>query len=241
MSPIATPPVGSVVFFQGRDLVAQVIKWTTLPLGVYIFVAIVLIGGSALAWQTGMRLTWASCTASAILGLTTLAVLILPSKPTHVGIIANMPTRDGSRRTVLVEAVTQCKEPCLYARDFVRGVQMQEYENRIVEYDGRVWMYQPRDDFTEHDSDELAAVALSEMGKEYTALGAMASARRITRWFKQSVFNYSSAKRWCSKLVVILLKEVDRYHPGKHSNRSPAQVERDLLQLEKWDYVEVRR
>ena len=234
------PPVGTIVFFEGRGLIASVISWTTLPLGVYVFSTVMLLLGAALAWQSGFRLTYFSCSVGSILGLATVFVLGNVSKPSHVAIVSNIPTANSDIQPVLVESTTLAPMTCLVSGKFAKGVQAHEYADRIRSYDGRVWLYVPHKPLTASESAELMAMAFAEMGKKYTELGAMVSATRLVRWAKHTVFRHSSAKRWCSKFVVLMLKHINRYPMGFHSDRSPAAVERDLLRTEAWDYVKVR-
>ena len=88
----------------------------------------------------------------------------------HVAIIGR---KDG--QLVLWESLGMPNRPCLIQGKVVTGVQVQNIENRIQDYDGRVWHYPLCRPLDAEQLDRLDAFCVRYLGTDYDMLGAFRS------------------------------------------------------------------
>lgn len=179
---------------------------------------------------------------------------LTPQVPSHVGVICQIepydlrdqlphvaddvrasaylrwPSSCWSNNRYLVEATSLSDLPCLIQGKPFCGVQVQEFEKRVMAYDGRIWVMEPRQPLKAGESFALTEALLKRVGTPYDKPGAITAG---TRWLKHywpfSLVADDRSRFFCVEIVAEALVASGYLgdlacHPGRHSPRSFAEL-----------------
>lgn len=125
-------------------------------------------------------------------------------------------------RYLLIESTTLNSTPCVLTGKTIKGVQAHDPNQRINDYDGRVWLYRlwPQWKLTVAESNALSTYLLRMIGVPYGELDAAEAGGNILKWLlpKHTTWDITfCSKLWCGALERINRNEIKncaKVHPG---------------------------
>ncbi len=142
----------------------------------------------------------------------------------HVGILADHPDYG----TLLYESTTFNKTPCVIRKKLFSGTQAQYAFNKIFDYPGRVWVYQPRIDLRPWESHNLTTYLNHSIGIAYDMIGAVRSGGNVFGWLESKLHKENLARIFCSEWVASAYDSFERFDTNDRSKWNPNSIVREM-------------
>lgn len=141
----------------------------------------------------------------------------------HVGILAE----NQDYGLLLYESTTFNKTPCVLRKQLFHGTQAQ-YLTKIIDYDGRVWLYSPRVPLRPWESANLTAYLNSTIGIGYDMIGALRSGGNGFNWLESKLHPQNLASIFCSEWCAAAYNAFERFDTDDLSRWNPNKLIREM-------------
>ena len=142
----------------------------------------------------------------------------------HVGILG-----EHEGELLLFESTTLSNIPCVIQQKSVEGVQAVRLEDRVQEYDGKVFHYPLVEPLFVSERKHLNQFLTDQIGKPYDLIGALRAGGKLVSWFESHLREADLNFLFCSELVASSLHRVDRLETHNVSSWSPNRLIRHGL------------
>lgn len=142
----------------------------------------------------------------------------------HVGILCPHPDFG----TLLYESTTFNTTPCVIQKKLFQGTQAQFPINKIANYPGRVWLYQPRIPLRPWEIVNLHTYLSLTIGTPYDMIGAIRSGGNGFNWLESKLHKENLAHIFCSEWVAAAWNAFERFDTDRVSRYNPNKLIREM-------------